>query len=61
MLRAVLNLMRGGLADGNIAAGAQLAADRQAAFYGMEYTKEYQGKEMDCVIIYNSKNGRFKE
>ena len=45
MLRAVLNLMRGGLADGNIAAGAQLAADRQAAFYCMEYTKAYQGKE----------------
>lgn len=61
MLRAVLNLMRGGLADGNIAAGAQLAADRQAAFYCMEYTKAYQGKEMDCVIIYNPKNGRFKE
>lgn len=61
VLRAVLNLMRGGLADGNIAAGAQLAADRQAAFYCMEYTKAYQGKEMDCVIIYNPKNGRFKE
>ena len=44
MLRAVLNLMRGGLADGSIAAGAQLAADRQAAFYCMEYTKAYQGK-----------------
>lgn len=50
MLRAVLNLMRGGLADGNI-----------AAFYCLEYTKAYQGKEMDCVIIYNPKNGRFKE
>ena len=50
MLRAVLNLMRGGLNDGNI-----------AAFYCMEYTKAYQGKEMDCVIIYNPKNGRFKE
>ena len=50
VLRAVLNLMRGGLNDGNI-----------AAFYCMEYTKAYQGKEMDCVIIYNPKNGRFKE
>lgn len=36
VLRAVLNLMRGGLNDGNI-----------AAFYCMEYTKAYQGKEMD--------------
>lgn len=36
--------MWGGLVDGNIAAGAQLAADRQAAFYCMEYTKAYQGK-----------------
>ena len=33
VLRAVLNLMRGGLNDGNI-----------AAFYCMEYTKAYQGK-----------------
>ncbi|MFR0985269.1 MAG: hypothetical protein ACLSFZ_00685 [Frisingicoccus sp.] len=61
VLRAMLNLMWGGQVDGNIAAGAQLAAGRQAAFYCMEYTKAYQGKEMDCVIVYNPKNGRFKE
>lgn len=40
VLRAVLNLMRGGLNDGNI-----------AAFYCMEYTKAYQEKNGLCDHI----------
>lgn len=50
VLRAVLNLMRG---------GTERWKHRCVLLYGVH--ESISGKEMDCVIIYNQKTGGSKE
>ena len=61
VLKAMLNLMQADQIVGSTAAGIQLVSGGSAAFYCMEYSKEYDDREYDCALVYNPQNGRIKE